>query len=112
MFWSDYSRFQYYVWIGTGVALLLAVFSKYIYRLAFHPLAKFPGPKLAAATSLYGAFYDLRPRTSYVKKFSRLHDRYGTPSLIRHREELTEAGPIVRVWPNHLHINDMEAYDQ
>ena len=83
MVWSDSSHFQYYLWIGIGIPLLLAAFSKYIYRLTFHPLARFPGPKLAAATSLYGAFYDLRPTTSYVKEFSRLHDRYGISLLIR-----------------------------
>lgn len=80
---SDSSFFQDYIWIGTGFVLVLAALSKYIYRLTFHPLAGFPGPKLAATTSLYGAFYDLRSITSYVKGFSGLHDRYGISLLIR-----------------------------
>lgn len=41
-----------------------------IYRLTLHPLAKFPGPRIAAASSLYQMYYDvsinglLPPRTT------------------------------------------------
>ena len=70
-----------YLWIGCAIVLVLAVVSKYIYRLTLHPLAKFPGPKLAAATNLYGAFFDLRPSSSYVKQFPDLHARYGALSI-------------------------------
>lgn len=30
-----------------------------IYRLTLHPLAKFPGPRIAAASSLYQMYYDV-----------------------------------------------------
>lgn len=82
---------------GAVAAFTFFLFAKYIYRVTFHPLATFPGPKLAALTSLYGASYDLLPDRSYCKQFPALHDTYG---------------PIVRTWPNHLHIRDMGAYNQ
>lgn len=73
------SAIRNYSWIGAGVGILLALVCKYIYRLTLHPLAKFPGPKLAGATSLYGAFFDLRGK-SYVKSFPALHEQYGKQS--------------------------------
>lgn len=51
--------------------------TKYVYRLTFHPLAGFPGPRLAALTHLYGAFYDLSETRSYIKEISALHKKYG-----------------------------------
>ena len=51
---------------------------KYVYRLTFHPLAHFPGPRLAALTHLYGAFYDLSEARSYIKEMPALHEKYGT----------------------------------
>lgn len=55
--------------------------AKYIYRVTFHPLASFPGPRLAALTSLYGASYDLHPNRSYCKQLPALHDRYGLTNV-------------------------------
>ena len=52
--------------------------TKYVYRLTFHPLAQFPGPRLAALTHLYGAFYDLSETRSYIKEMPALHEKYGT----------------------------------
>lgn len=66
--------------VGCGWLLIgfLAFFiSKCLYRLTLHPLAKFPGPTLAAITRFYGGFFDLRSGTSYVKKLPELHRQYG-----------------------------------
>ncbi len=57
--------------------LLLFKVAQYIYRLTFHPLANFPGPRLAALSNLYGAYYDLVQPGKFVTTFARLHDRYG-----------------------------------
>ncbi|KAL8867677.1 MAG: hypothetical protein Q9174_005507, partial [Haloplaca sp. 1 TL-2023] len=62
-----------------------------IYRLIFHPLSNFPGPKLAAATRLYEAYYDILQGGKYIFHIGELHKKYG---------------PIVRISPHELHIND------
>lgn len=76
--------------------LCLAIIINGIYRLTLHPLAKFPGPKGAAVTSLYGALWDIPLKTSFVKEFSKWHDRYKSP--------------VVRIGPNSLHIRDFDSY--
>lgn len=53
-----------------------------VYRLLFSPLAKFPGPKIAAITSWYEFYHDYFRRGSYVFKIKEMHDRYG--ESIRH----------------------------
>ncbi|KAF6227140.1 hypothetical protein HO133_008582 [Letharia lupina] len=81
-----------------AAALVASLLAKIVYRLTLHPLAAFPGPKLAAITNLYGAFFDLSSSSSpYVKILPAFHAKYG---------------PIVRAWPNQLHIHDIDAYNQ
>ncbi len=67
------------------VVLAIAVLSVYllylvglvIFRLYLSPIAKFPGPKLAAATYLYEGYYDVVKRGKYTFKIKDLHDEYG-----------------------------------
>ena len=53
-----------------------------IYRLYFHPLAKFPGPKIAAATFLYEIAWDYFGHGAYLFKCERMHKKYGALCVI------------------------------
>jgi hypothetical protein len=48
-----------------------------INRLFLSPLARFPGPKLAALTSWYEFYYDVVKKGSYIWKIKELHEQYG-----------------------------------
>ena len=99
----QFSRFEFqHSSAQSIVVLLLGSYLLYwiilvIYRLYFHPLAKFPGPKFAAATYLYELYYDLYPhKLRYLWQIEKLHQQYGT---------------IVRINPAQLHIHDPDFLD-
>lgn len=48
-----------------------------VYRLCFHPLANFPGPKLAAASLWYEFYYDVILRGKFMWKIQEMHNQYG-----------------------------------
>ena len=48
-----------------------------VYRLVFHPLARFPGPKIAALTRWYEFYYDVVLQGQYNFKIRELHAQYG-----------------------------------
>ncbi|KAF4620123.1 hypothetical protein G7Y89_g14699 [Cudoniella acicularis] len=80
------------------VALTAVYFGTLIfYRLFLHPLAKFPGPKLAAITRYYEAYYDIVQNGQYIFKIEELHKKYG---------------PIIRISPYELHIMDSAYYEK
>lgn len=60
----------------------LYVVSLVIQRLLFSPIAKFPGPKLAAVTSWYELYYDVIHNGKYLFEIEKMHDKYGRyPSI-------------------------------
>jgi hypothetical protein len=60
------------------VLLVLRVVVTTVYRLLFHPLAKVPGPKLAAVTWWYERYYDVYLGAQFFKQIGKLHEQYGT----------------------------------
>jgi hypothetical protein len=65
-------------WITVALAaIFLYAVAVVVHRLFFSPLSKFPGPKLAAATILYEAYYDVIKQGQYTFKIKELHKEYG-----------------------------------
>ncbi|PYH94387.1 cytochrome P450 [Aspergillus ellipticus CBS 707.79] len=70
-----------------------------IYRLTLHPLAKFPGPKLAACTQWYETYYEVfkSPGGQFLFHYRQLHEQYG---------------PIIRISPNEVNIQDSSFFEE
>lgn len=79
----------------TGIGCLVLVTRLLWKRLVSHPLASFPGPKLAAATQWYSTYYEVWKDGGMVEKLEELHRVYG---------------PVVRFSPYELHFADPSAY--
>ncbi|KAK4096444.1 cytochrome P450 [Parathielavia hyrcaniae] len=88
----------------SGARIAVAIFSSYLaalflsiatYRLAFHPLRRFPGPFPAKLTKLYGPWLARNKRIGDEFRF--LHQRHGH---------------FVRVGPNEISISHIDALKQ
>ena len=66
--------------IGAGF-LFLYFFWGAVYRLYFSPIAKFPGPKLAALTFWYEFYFDVVKRGRYTWEIGKMHEKYGLSRL-------------------------------
>jgi hypothetical protein len=75
-----------------AVIFVLTLIARILYRYYFHPLALFPGPRLARVTNLHRLYFAWRRQPH--KKHLALHARYG---------------PVVRIGPNALSVSDPQA---
>lgn len=48
-----------------------------IYRLYLSPIAKIPGPKLAALTFWYQFYHDVTRDGQYIFEIEKMHQKYG-----------------------------------
>lgn len=91
-----------------------------VYRLTLHPLARFPGPKLAAFTYWYETYYEVlkSPGGQFLFQYHRLHDEYGECILSGSTQAIPKlrlaslSGPIIRISPNEIHIRDSSFFEE
>lgn len=87
-----------------------------IYRLCFHPIARFPGSPWAKITFWYEFYYEWIKPGKYHERIYEMHQQYGkkpTISLqINNLTILRFPGPIIRVSPDEIHISDPLFYHE
>ncbi|KAL5342203.1 cytochrome P450 [Aspergillus crustosus] len=81
--------------LGLGLAVYLVALSTY--RLYFHPLRHIPGPKLAAISHGYEFYFNVIKGGLFIWEVERMHKVYG---------------PIVRINPREVHIQDPTYYEE
>ncbi|KIN06848.1 hypothetical protein OIDMADRAFT_108363 [Oidiodendron maius Zn] len=85
-----------------AVVLILAILIFYqssciVYHIFLSPLSTIPGPTIAAITPLYGFYHDVIRGGQYIWVIEEMHKCYG---------------PIVRIRPDAVHINEISFADQ
>ncbi|KAI1258580.1 putative cytochrome P450 [Xylariaceae sp. FL1019] len=84
--------------VATSVVVYISYLAGLVfYRLYLSPLSQFPGPKLAIISKWYELYYDVILRGQYTFQIQRMHKIYG---------------PIVRINPFELHIEDSVYWDE
>ena len=82
-FTGKYSPFPDYSLLTHGLFALgllycLSQFAFVLYRLSpIHPLAKFPGPRLAKVTGWYRTYHEIFKGGNLIVELRRLHSIYG-----------------------------------
>ncbi|KAJ5372371.1 hypothetical protein N7517_004377 [Penicillium concentricum] len=74
--------------LGSAVAYTLVMV---IYRLHFHKLSRFPGPRLAAATGLYEIYFSAWGPGIFEYEIENMHRKFGL---------------VVRITPDEVHIQE------
>lgn len=65
--------------VSSVVGLIaVSILTQIVYRLFFHPLRGFPGPRLAAVSYLPEIYHDVIRGGMYMWEIEKMHQEYGT----------------------------------
>lgn len=81
--------------ISLGVLVIVGVCTNGLLNVFNHALSRYPGPRLAAATTYWHAFVECILKRSFLEVLKDTHRTYGE---------------VVRIGPNELHFSNPEAY--
>jgi hypothetical protein len=79
--------------IITSASFIVYVFIISMYRLYFHPIAHFPGPKLAGLTRWYEFYYELVKKGQMTFHIQELHKKYGNKE-VAHSKHISSSWSI------------------
>lgn len=103
--------------LALPVILFTSLAYRVIYNLYWHPLAHFPGPKLAGATYLYQTYFSLVGGSLYYIQIADLHKQYGKTrprlyySTCSCSFKFCHLGPVIRITPDEIHLSDPDNYE-
>lgn len=63
--------------LTAAAAYILYLIGTIIYNIHLSPIAGFPGPKIAAATSWYEFYFDTCLSGKYIFEIEKMHKKYG-----------------------------------
>lgn len=99
------------IYLALAVALLGWTLYGVVWRLYLSPLAKFPGPTLAALIGVwYEFYYNVVKDGQFIWEIEKMHEVYGehvlTATSVLDLTYIVNEGPIVRISTFELHIID------
>ena len=94
-------------------SLALWVIGRWFYNIYFHPLARYPGPKLAAMSYWWQVYVEVIKKQSLSLKLQELHLVYGKhrhPDIpLQWSDSHESEGDVVRIGPNDVRLQGVRA---
>ena len=104
------------VCVRVFILYLFYVLALSVHRLYLSPLAKFPGPKLAAWTKWYEFYYEIVLKGQFTFHIQSLHKQYGEYFVQAFSYTSSDLaayiGPIIRINPHELHVEDPDYWEE
>lgn len=76
-------NYSHWWWAALAASPFVLFLAQIVYNVFFHPLRKFPGPRLAGATGLWRAYKEVILKETLAQELFDLHKKHGK-SEVKH----------------------------